>query len=414
MSSRATYTVFFEPNDVVLFRDHRPFDMGAHAVATGRFPPPPSVFGCLRTALLRTMDRRFFDRPRSAREVARALADVRPRIRGPVAARPQHLEKRRGEPDEWVAVAPSSASISTDRIEPLMTVPLDVAGLGPAVDANQLRRVRSVLQPPASGRFLDRARLLGSPASKDAPGHESFPIRVGEPPKRGPRRLMTAAGIDWWRSPSAAGDDLTVDQTEAFDQEDRVGIARDRARLAHMDGMFYIARYTRMAPHHGYAVELTVEAPASDLVRRLEGSFVRLGGKGRTARLYVTEGSCLPERWCQIPGRRARVTLLTPAKANVLVRHGDSDRLVLGGGSSARVVSLMTDTGETPAGGWDFARRAPKPLQPVFPAGTVFFCEFDSDLPTEKLRSVGEVPADGDVDPSDRCAGFGAVVCGEW
>lgn len=391
MTASRSFTVFFEPNDVVLFRDHRPFDMGAHALAKGRFPPPSTAYGCLRTALVRVLDPDFFRYQRSALEVAQKLGDIRPRVRGPFTARFVTEGERPRSVDP----------LAVNRVELFHTVPFDVAGLSASMSVDHADRARARPEVAPSGRFLDRATLLGRKTSRPA---RLIPVRPGEPPKREARRLLTASGVDWWRAPHQAGAGLTIDEGGAFQEEDRVGIARSVKRLAHIDGMFYIARYTRMAPEHGYAVELTVEATtaAERAVRQLDGQFVRLGGKGRTARLYVAPGSCLPDRWGQLPGARARLTLLTPAKASVL----QGDALALPGGA-ATVETLMTDTGAIPAGGWDFAQRAPKPLEPVLPAGTVFFCRFDSNAPAGVIRSVGH-------NPSDHHAGFGAVAVGEW
>ncbi|MBE3551069.1 MAG: hypothetical protein IMX03_07595 [Brockia lithotrophica] len=45
--------VLMEPVDTFFFRDHRPFQMGADAAASGMFPPRPgTVYGALRAAYI--------------------------------------------------------------------------------------------------------------------------------------------------------------------------------------------------------------------------------------------------------------------------------------------------------------------------------------------------------------------------
>jgi CRISPR type III-B/RAMP module-associated protein Cmr3 len=57
------FTVLFEPLDVLVFKDHRPFDAAEHSAAASRWPLPSTFFGALRTALMLDQRADFRSKP---------------------------------------------------------------------------------------------------------------------------------------------------------------------------------------------------------------------------------------------------------------------------------------------------------------------------------------------------------------
>lgn len=271
MTARATCTLFFEPGDVLLFRDHRPFDMGAHVLARSRFPAPSVFFGCIRTALAQAKTPGFFTRPRSADDVEAHLSDIDPRITGPFLARCSPAQ-------------PGGLSL-------WLPPPRDVPALHPgARAADRLRPARAV-----NGRWLDRRSLLGPDQAEPPASRARIPLGPGKLPKGVEPHLLTPAGLTWWQTGTAPnGQPIAEPRKRVHVEEPRIGIAREAERLAAAEGMFYIALYTRLAPGCGYAVELDFEAAAKPWITGLDGRFVRLGGKNRRARIRVIDGPLMP------------------------------------------------------------------------------------------------------------------------
>jgi len=394
--SRIHYTLFFEPRDVLLFRDHRPFEPGSHSVAQGRFPAPSTFFGAVRTALILAKEPNYFDKRRGIEEVEELLQAVDPQIRGPFVAKLSHG----GRIKRWD---------QGRSVELLLHMPKDMAlpedfcsktCCQSSKDMVLPAGIRSKPQRPASAQYMGRGALLKT----GTPTTPAIPIRPGRAPKRAGACLLTQTGLEWWQTnqPTELPQQAAMLQRRAYTEEYRVGLALDGERRAHIDGRFYLAGFTRLAPHYGYALELSVPETkqARQWVSRLDGEQTRLGGMSRIARLHLLPGSPLPESWSQAEGSQTRLTLLTPAKASVLL---EDQRLRLPEGGSLKIYSWMTDSGALPAGGWDFAARMPKPLEPMLPSGTVFFCELDAQI---QIRSVGE--------PNDSRVGYGAVACGAW
>lgn len=417
-------TLFFEPLDVLQFRDHRPFDAGFHVLSRSTFPMPSVFLGCVRTALLRAHGADFRSKEPDfgvKAQWARELLGTRDApgtlgLRGPLLARVARDERDR------------------ETVEPLFPAPRDVAWLPPR-PARPTDGAAPTDGPapadgpprPTGGAAPRRCRLLrawdlGALASEGlAPRRlrwtgkrltaveDALPWTSEPPEKEADDVLFTRHGAERYLAATPeqqlelsvedardrAAADL-VPASRVYQLETRVGIAREPGTLAVRDRMFYVLRPFRLARDTGFAVD--VEAPGPEAERALDaldGAIVPLGGKAHRARIRLFPGPLLPPALAlegdepRAPGEK--VWLLTPLPLRDDGVAWPPGVTCLGTGRAALV------------GGFDLARRAPKPLRRALPAGTVL-----------AVRGLGAAQAlaalGGERFEEDRRAGYGAAL----
>lgn len=366
------HTLFFEPQDVLLFKDHRSFDGGLHASARTMFPPPSTFLGALRSALV----------PRCGGGIARDdfgltgdnadwLGTKRKpgtlQLHGPVLARRTHA----------------------GAIEPLPPAPRDLGG--------QVFAPEDPLQP----RHWTRRRRIGDGAPvvvwRDDPSAHK---------RSGLQWLTGAEASDWLdgRAVSHPADPDVKVREQWMAPELRVGIQRDVSTRAVRESMFYVAPRWRLADGFGYGVE--VEAPAhAELDERLldlDGVRIPLGGKGHRARITVVPRTPLfpaPKE-----AERVKLWLLTPLVVEDTEGGSTLDPLV------THLVTAATDRGH-PAGGFDVAQKGPKPLSRTLPEGTVLYTNLDLASITARWSRGARIHLGNEA----TCrAGWGLALCGGW
>lgn len=391
----ATFTLSFEPIDVLLFRDHRPFDAGLHAEARRRMPLPSVFRGALRTALLRDAGVDFS--PRSWEQFHQHPMHVwlgdpgdknRPadpgtlQLRGPVLAR-----------------GLSGTTSHQPSLEPLYPAPADLRFHG--ADGKDEKGWSGRL--PLSNAFLPGKILVtgihGAPP-------EALPWNDGADAKAAePRDQLVDAGtaLDWlsrpWGQASEPRD--TISRDEVCVVEARTGIARDLGLRTVSEAMLYNLELWRFDAGAGFAVE--VEAPGDAEVKALQALDRRalpLGGKGHQARVRVLDGALITGKFQPPPGGGVRVLLIAPLAlgASGLVLPEEKARL--------RTL-VRPGSPPAPAGGFDMAHGQPKPLHATLPAGTIL--EID-DLTNPQL--IGQHNW-GQSDEHAR-AGHGAAIFGGY
>ncbi|MBU0655545.1 MAG: type III-B CRISPR module-associated protein Cmr3 [Gammaproteobacteria bacterium] len=165
------------------------------------------------------------------------------------------------------------------------------------------------------------------------------------------------------------------DAKNLFEQESRLGIARDNATRSVQKGLLYQTQHIR--PKAGMSIELDVEGLPAAMPNN---AIIRLGGEGRTASLSVkSTGNTLPK--VSISGTTFALYLLTPLygspcldfhrkACNPTVWRGTLNgiALTLHGAITGKVQRV---------GGWDMAANKPRPVKSLVPAGSVFFCSVD-------------------------------------
>ena len=399
--------LFLEPVDAWSFRDGRPFEIGEAYEARSLFPPYPwTVLGCLRTALLRELcgdPDRYADPGRHAdppggKPCAACGA-------GPCRAAP-----RVGRPD-----GPAPFRIGP----PLLGRRREDGGVDAYYPTPRDLVVLVVLDPPP--RRCDPAKTaLLAPLDALPPGAAHALGDLAPVGRRGPERVETpeAAYVDAGRLAAAlAGDAPPWPWTPCAPShapEPRIGVGIDPKTRSVRQGQLYVRDVVRLEDGAGLVV-------ATDQDLGLDGVVARLGGDGRLARLSRVAPPA-PPPLAEPRGPRFKVYLAAPAAfGDPAGATRDWRPAWLQGGvegteprSGARVRLRGAAVGTlVPVGGWDLARREPRPIRWLVPAGAVYFFEAaDAAAARAAAQALhGQCLAD---DEAMARAGFGLAFAGRW
>ncbi len=358
------WTLFFEPMDVLLFRDTRPLDPGVSIVAHSVWPGPSVFYGCIRAALLRhcgatgtpfQTENNEFRLTNHVDEARRILGG--PNRLGTLTLRGPLLAKFGAEKDV-AAHFPIPRDIVFSKLN---EDEIKRRKLDPENERNPLRL--TTLRLLEFGETDDAPKRLRHGAPE--PIRESLLFSEKEPEKSPPRRFLTEPGMRRYLRNELAdefayGKDFIL-AGDAYREEPRVGIARSPDTHATQEGMYYVTRPYRFAPGYGFAVDVVVDDEATKkLIDALHGQAVPLGGKGHQARVLVSKGDKpLLASDFEVPAsgaERVKRVFVTP--------------LPLPLPEKTQVACMVTDRA-VQVGGFDLAKRAPKPLKRALPIGTV-------------------------------------------
>ena len=352
-----TVSYEMEPLDVLFFRDGRPFDAASRA--TSGLPLPQTAAGALRTWLLGRLEADFS-----------ALGNA----------------IRRGVSFSEATAAQGSALGAVGR--------LGIRGPWFAKDGERLVPTPATIET-AKDDVGSLHRL--DPLADDIPGW-SPPVpgmrplwRRGRGSTRARGGYLGRRGLERFLSGGVPRSDEIINSDALFVAEDRVGIGVEPATQTAGDGMIYSVRLMRLRP--GVTLTVDVTGTPEDLsVCPEEDDVLPLGGEARRA---IVRRSPIAHRWPAVPARTGDgrlVLLTTPAP--------------LGGWRPPRLSLFAAAVpGHVPVSGWDMARRGPKPTRFAVPAGSVYFCGEETDLPnhTDSL-CAGE----------DAAVGWGTYLEGVW
>lgn len=374
-------TLFFEPLDVLVFRDHRPFLAGQNFLARSTFPLPSVFFGALRAALFERAGVRFTG-DRNEDPFA-ALSDTDRQLLGD-ADTPGLLE----------LAGPLLARRRDDDLDLFFPWPRDL-DVAPRKDDPDHLDVHPVVPSP------HRAGLRWT-GVKMAPLDAPLPARVAAVELDKPseeRLLLTEAGARAYLQASAAGladFSLTppdfVHEKLLMTKEPRTGIARTRGEdgpdpLVVDESMLYTVETWRLSPGTGFAVGLSLpdsphEAHLRELLADLHRAPLRLGGKGHLARVHRLDRPLLRDldvprltspagfkSWCLTP------SLLDPAaEPRPTLVLGDTLRL---GG-----INLRGKSGK--------GKPVPRPLVGALDRGAVLYFPATSTDLSARIRTANE------------------------
>jgi CRISPR-associated protein Cmr3 len=379
-------TLFFEPLDVLHFRDHRPFDAGWHTHARSVFPLPSVFLGCLRTALLTRMGAGFEDERFGLPDgwahdlLGSKSAPGSLSLRGPFPAR-----LRPKTPDEPADV------------EGFLPLPLDLRS--PEKNGPDLE-IQHALRASVRRYHGAQAQQVRGPVPWGSePRINNEPRENCKPRKERPAaELLSLAGAGEYLNGRVPACEHRCARDDLYKREARVGIVRSDEHLTADDHLLYATEPFRFAEGAGLAVEvkLPTDSESHAALKGLHHAIVPLGGKGHRARLHYLEKGLLPAALDERPSYK--LWLVTP--------------LVLSPELGAWPAEITCAAGErtVPVGGFDLAKRAPKPLRHALPAGTVLRVQGLS--PDEALQRLA-----GADDPSlnsqwlhDQRAGFGVAL----
>lgn len=405
-------TLFFEPLDVLVFRDHRPFMAGQHFLARGVYPLPSVFFGAVRAALFERVGVRFIGArsdpfTQLTAQERKVLGDADApgclELAGPLLARRNGPAGRLEVYLPWPRdLDTGTSSLATHRSGPLV---LDAFPVSPSPRRTALRW-RPVEEGRSSMSTLDHPL----PAS-DRP--------AGKPTKT--RYLLTASGAEKYARASAEGLSsftLTTASADICDERDllikerRTGIARSRADdgidpLTVDESMLFTVETWRLAERVGFAVDISLSATAQEhaqwlheQIAGLQHATVRLGGKGHLARIHVIDRPLLADLDARLPPARTPGTykawnltpsLLDPAIAAPRPAMVLGDTIRLGG------VNLRA-TRDRP--------RGPRPLIGALGPGSVVLYA-DERKPDDLSRQIDEANRRGEPHGHYRRAGYG-------
>ena len=169
-----------------------------------------------------------------------------------------------------------------------------------------------------------------------------------------------------------------------FEQESRLGIARDNATRSVQKGLLYQMQHIRPK------AELSIELDVSRLPNNMpSNAIVRLGGEGRTASLSIKQAdNTFPQvdiNSKKINSTKFAIYLLTPLYASPCLdfkrEQCAKQETTLWKGKLKGIALTLHGaiTGKVQrVGGWDAAANKPRPVKSLIPAGSVFFCSVDN------------------------------------
>lgn len=347
--------IFIQPNDVLMFRDSKPFSAGSNFMARSIFPPTPQTLqGAIRTLI---QDQQGIDRS-TFQDNAPALGDFR--VRGPLVG----IDK--GGP-------------KGNQVERLFPVPLDIKaykGQSGFVLAQPSKQETFITEKP-----FERWLPLSTPTVAST-------IQVTETTGWLSEQEFQQYLLGECPQQLTSSDAVAVD-------EDRVGLGLDPSRRAAKDGQFYAARFVRLMPNIGLLAEVDSHAIA-------DSGYLTIGGENRPCHFRTVQLNPLKP---PTQSGLLKVILLTPAyfSGGWQPTTGDWSPWM---GATAKLISMVLGKPQ-PISGWDIAKRAPKVLYNYLPAGSVFF--FEDATPSGKAFT--ETPPN---ELEHSALGFGETAIGTW
>ncbi|WP_295542549.1 type III-B CRISPR module-associated Cmr3 family protein [uncultured Thiohalocapsa sp.] len=213
-----------------------------------------------------------------------------------------------------------------------------------------------------------------------------------------------------------------IQASALYDEEPRLGIARDNRRRTAHDGLLYQTRHLR--PRAGLAIGAETRGLPAELVPA--SGTIRFGGEGRPSAVSLMpvapKGSALPLPPAP-PDRHLLLMLVTHADfgdrtdgegwlpPGFVPSERDGIRVWQGAIEGIRLTLECAVIGKAVReGGWDLAQRRPRPVRSLIPAGSLYFCTLDdatdagAAIDTLHGRQIGR----------DTALGRGELAVGLW
>ncbi len=341
--------LFIEPNDVLMFRDGRPFAGGDDFFARGTFPPSPAtIYGALRSHVLSTNWSEF-------NEFGKAEGQI-----------PDNIKKEIGTPNKLGALSLSQFTLAkrnSNCIEQFYTMPKDVVK-EKGTDEDKI----FTLAP---------TNITGSKTITDLPAGLYNVWHRSEKPMESVSGFLSSKGMGEYLS----GESPTVWDApdKLYKSEERTGIRKSRETRSVKTSGLYSVEYFRLNKNTGFAVEVenTELLPSSGILR--------LGGDSRSAR-YSTEA------WQDIPidtiktkvagNKLFKLVLTTPAIFKQGWLPGWITADTMQGQINGIKVKLISACVGKPIGigGYDFVKNMPKDMKKAVPAGSVYYFVLVGDV----------------------------------
>lgn len=165
---------------------------------------------------------------------------------------------------------------------------------------------------------------------------------------------------------------------ELYDEEPRLGIARNNAQRTAADGLLYQTRHLRPRPE--LSIGVTVSGIPSGLYPA--HGITRFGGEGRASSVTIGEAALLPAA-SKHQSQNLLLMLLTHADfgdqrwlpAEFKSSEQNGIRVWCGQLHGIDLTLHSAVLGKAAReGGWDLLNQKPRPVKSLIPAGSVYFC----------------------------------------
>ncbi|MDK2876256.1 MAG: CRISPR-associated protein Cmr3 [Archaeoglobaceae archaeon] len=352
--------IAIKPVDVWLFRDGKPFNAKEDHIAGSIFPPSPfTLQGAIRTRVL--VDKGV--NPTEFARLGKPDPDVgygdnfgKLRLCGPLLMRYKD--------GKWERLIPMPADV--------MEVALVCRSCGhknpPKTKSCKKCGAEFVWSNDESTRPKVEFGLLHP---EDLPFATNLPKGLKLLWMQTDHRIKEAEGwlpeSEWMRYLQGQPPNQVVSSSELFTFEPRFGIAIGE-RGTTQEGMLYQAKFVRLKDD----VALWAEVNG---VQMTEKGFLRFGGEGKAATYEVIHP--LPPI-AQFNVKRFKVVLLTPAwfSGGWQPKDGDWSKIF---NAPVRLIGAAIPRAQR-FGGFDVAKKIPKPMRSFVPAGAVYFFEADEPI----------------------------------
>jgi CRISPR-associated protein Cmr3 len=369
--------LFIRPNDVLMFRDGKPFSGGDDHFARGACPPPPStIYGALRSHILSLAWSEFDS---FAVQGARIPASLTEEVGSPQG--PGSLELGQ-------FLLARSLNGSTERFFP---VPRDIS--------------REKGGDEMSLRLLQPQELPG--VRTDLPATMLHMWHATEQALEQASGFLSHEDMKNYLNGKTPGKTITA--ADLFQPEERTGTRKSRSSRSVESGGLYSVEYFRFEEDCGFALEVrgTRTLPTKGILR--------LGGDHRSAGYSETtwqEIETEPIKKIIERTGRFKIILLSPAIfGQGWLPAGIAPDSLEGSVNEVQLRIRSAALGRPLGmGGFDIARKAPKTMKRAVPPGSVYYAELIGGNVDALFESVWLKP----VSDERTNEGFGISLIGGY
>lgn len=353
-----------KPLDTLFFRDGRPFSMGSETWAEPIFPPYPStVYGAIRAWLISEKGGyERFKKGELEQELGTPSKKGSMRIIGPIVALdnvpyfpvPNDLLKEKGgDKTNIVDIIPKNALVISD---------------------------------------YELEYLLLNKTDKQLDEAEGF-LWIGE--------------IKDYLS--GRKEELNITENKKiYEKELKTGIKRSRKTLTSEEGHLYRIPMIRIKEKAGLIVKIEGVSHVSD-----EG-VIQLGGEGKAAKIEKIGEiiDILKEiENIELNSEIFKIYLATPAIFEKgWIPNWINESSFEGQYNGIKLKLIACSIGKYKLiGGWDMAKRKPKPMYKAVPAGSVYYFKILDNTPSERIKKVFHLKNISDINSEE---GYGLCLVG--
>jgi CRISPR-associated protein Cmr3 len=347
--------IFIEPNDVLMFRDGKPFAGGDDHFARGSFPPPPStIYGALRSHILSLKSGEFQTFKNDTSKISKELTD------------------EIGTPNELGTLKITQFTVAKNdgaQVKQYFPMPRDIAKEKGKDDSNFY-----ILKPDSS---INNIAMTDSPS-----GLQHLWCATSEALEAIAGFLSEDAMTSYLLGNAP---DKVIETKNIYLTEERTGIRKNGLTRSIHEGGLYSVEYFRLQESFGFTIELA----GTNLMP--ESGILRLGGDHRSAAYFKHSWNDInnkPIKEKISRDKHFKLVLLTAAVfEHGWLPDGINSNTLEGNINGIKVKMTSACVGRTIGiGGFDIVKEMPKVMNKAVPAGSVYYFEL-LDADAEKLFS---------------------------